>query len=115
VVSDFRGRFREAAVAAVTVPTALLLGFAGLGFKGMWQHYLIVLLIPVVIASRDEFDPVAWMLLAGLWLSPTETPHALWQTWLLPALIGLIAIRIATFPSRQRRPASSPQPATVLL
>lgn len=58
----------------------------------MWQHYLVLLFIPLAI-SRDMRDPLAWLLVAALWLSPTETPPTTWQALLVPMLASAIAIR----------------------
>lgn len=69
----------------------------------MWQHYLVLLFVPLVILRRFR-DPVMWVLVAALWLSPVESPPTVWQTWLVPVIAAVIAIR-AVSPNALRSPS----------
>ena len=60
----------------------------------VWQHYLVLLFIPLAVTKRLR-DPLVWLLALGLWLSPGETPGALWQAWLIPVLAAALALRTA--------------------
>jgi hypothetical protein len=62
----------------------------------MWQHYLVLLFVPLAITYRRPADPLVWGLVAALWLSPVESPPTIWQTWLIPMLASAIVIRTAT-------------------
>lgn len=59
----------------------------------VWQHYLVLLFIPLA-ATRRGRDPIVWLLVLGLWLSPSETPATLAQAWLIPLLAAGICARI---------------------
>jgi hypothetical protein len=61
----------------------------------MWQHYLVILLIALAI-SQGTGDLISWLLVAGLWFSPTETPPTTLQALLIPLLASAIAIRTGT-------------------
>jgi alpha-1,2-mannosyltransferase len=78
----------------------------------VWQHYLLVLLVPMAIATCNRFDPIGWALVAALWLSPTETPHATWQLWLIPILICAIAARAAFLSALGQQEHHSSNPGT---
>jgi len=85
----------------------------------LWQHYLLVLFVPAAVLHRRDPDRITWLLIAALWLSPTETPPALWQSWLIPALASALAIRTAfltrplptTSSQRQVAPLPTLQPS----
>lgn len=72
----------------------------------LWQHYLVLLLVPLVAQRRRHPDLAAWLCVALLWLSPTETPSTLWQGWLIPLLVCAIVIRIAIL-ARLDRPEAA--------
>ncbi len=69
----------------------------------VWQHYLVLLFVPLAIMRRLR-DPLIWVLVAALWLSPGETPAALWQAWLVPLIAVAVLIRAAAA-GRSRRTA----------
>jgi Glycosyltransferase family 87 len=58
----------------------------------MWQHYLVLLFVPLAITRRFT-DPLIWLLAIALWLSPVESPPTTWQTWLVPLIAGAMMIR----------------------
>lgn len=60
----------------------------------VWQHYFLLLFIPLA-ATRRVRDPLLWALSAALWLSPSENSATLVQAWLIPLLAYAIALRIA--------------------
>jgi Glycosyltransferase family 87 len=60
----------------------------------VWDHYLLLLFI-CLAASCGLRDPSSWLLVAALWLCPTENPPTLWQAWLVPVLASAIALRAA--------------------
>jgi hypothetical protein len=70
------------------------LAFGLLTSPVIWQHYLVVLFVPLAISRRLR-DPLVWLLVAALWLSPVESPPTLWQTWLVPVIASLLAVRAA--------------------
>jgi len=69
----------------------------------MWQHYLVLLFVPLAVTGRAR-DPFVWLLVALLWLSPVESPPTAWQTWLVPLLGSAIAWRAVARPRRARLP-----------
>ena len=60
----------------------------------VWQHYLVLLFVPLAVMRRQR-DPVIWALFLALWLSPVESPPTVWQTWLVPVLVSAAMIRTA--------------------
>jgi alpha-1,2-mannosyltransferase len=71
----------------------------------MWQHYVVLLFVPLAISHRLR-DPLIWLAVIALWLSPAESPPTIWQMWLVPVLACAIAIRGARADSaRQARPS----------
>lgn len=60
----------------------------------VWQHYLVVLFVPLAVSRRLR-DPLVWVVIGALWLSPVESPPTLWQTWLVPVLASVLAVRAA--------------------
>lgn len=92
-----------AAVGAAVVLTAAgsdlgwftaALTFGILASPIVWQHYFLLLFIPLA-ATRRTGDPLVWLLTLALWISPSETPATLAQAWLIPVLASAIALRIA--------------------
>ena len=82
----FAGRRRDEA----WFTAALVVGL--LGSPVVWQHYLVLLFVPLAILRRLR-DPLIWLLVLALWLSPVESPPTLWQTWLVPLVVGAVALR----------------------
>lgn len=72
----------------------------------LWQHYLVLLLVPLAIA-RPRFSGV-WLVPAILWLAPREDNGEGLQT-LLPALVG--AVLVAYLLRRPAARATAPSPA----
>jgi hypothetical protein len=73
----------------------------------LWQHYLVLLFVPLAIGRRLR-DPVVWALVAVLWLSPVESPPTTWQAWLVPVVAAALAVRSVggSFPVPHRRSVS---------
>lgn len=75
----------------------------------VWQHYFVVLLISLG-ATRRTRDPLCWVLMLSLWISPAETPATLAQAWLIPVLAVALALRIGVLARSVREPASFTAP-----
>jgi hypothetical protein len=58
----------------------------------VWVHYLVILFV-CLAAMRRLRDPWIWLLMATLWVAPTENPANLWQAWLVPVIASTIALR----------------------
>ena len=54
----------------------------------VWQHYLIVLVVPLA-AARPRMS-VLWVIPIGLWLAPTNGNGAWWQTLLVGAVAATL-------------------------
>lgn len=95
---------------AGVIAVSLLIGCAVLGRRGddlrsftcalaaalaftpiLWQHYLVLLLVPLAIA-RPRFSPI-WLVPAILWLAPREDNGSAIQT-LLPVLVSAAIIAL---------------------
>ena len=68
----------------------------------IWQHYFMLLFVALAATQRAR-DPLVWVLLALLWLSPTESPGTLAQAWEIPMLGAALAVRIAILEVARRR------------
>jgi hypothetical protein len=79
----------------------------------LWQHYLLVLLVPLAV-SRPRLS-AAWLLPLVLWLAPQTANGDWWQTLLVPAVAVALVVtalvpgdarrRVAT--TRDRAPAAA--------
>lgn len=70
----------------------------------VWEHYFVLLFV-CLAAMRRLHDRVFWLLLTVLWIAPVENPVTLWQAWLVPIIVTILAIRAATL---SRSAAASP-------
>jgi hypothetical protein len=71
---------------------ALALGI--LASPVVWQHYLLLLFVPLAVSGHRD-DPFAWALILALWLSPVEPPPTAAQAWLVPVVATALAVRVA--------------------
>jgi hypothetical protein len=78
----------------------------------LWQHYLVLVFV-CLAALRRLRDPIIWLLLAALWLSPAETPATEWQAWLVPLIAAAVVIRAVAANRREtgRLAVAYPLPA----
>ncbi len=65
----------------------------------VWQHYLVVLVVPLA-AARPRMSAV-WLLPVALWLAPTNGNGAWWQTPLVGATAAVLVVATV-----RRRPSS---------
>lgn len=72
----------------------------------VWQHYLVLLAVPLAIA-RPRFS-AAWLLPILLWVSPRAENGDVVQV-LLPALVGALLVAIALSRTDDRRLAAESQ------
>jgi alpha-1,2-mannosyltransferase len=73
----------------------------------LWQHYLVLLFVCLAVLRRFR-DPLVWLLMALLWLSPGETPATEWQAWLVPVIAATVVIRAARAERRSPQPSTGP-------
>jgi hypothetical protein len=82
------GRRGELSVFTAALTAGLLLS------PVVWQHYLVLLLIPVAASSRT-LDWRLGLLIVAFWLAPSESAGAGLAAWLVPVLAGAVALRVA--------------------
>jgi hypothetical protein len=108
-----------ATVAAVAIGGALLAGCVVLAHRGedggavtlalagalalspiVWQHYLVLLLVPLGI-MRPRFSPL-WLLPLLLWLSPRTISNGDGVETLIPVAVASILIAVLVRPALRR-------------
>ncbi len=68
----------------------------------MWSHYLVVLFVPLAVVKRRA--SLAWLLVAGFWVSPSEPPASVWQVAAVLALFGSIAMLVSRAGELEQQP-----------
>jgi hypothetical protein len=72
----------------------------------LWSHYLVILLIPLAI-TKPRLGP-AWILVAALWLSPTEPPKSVIQVALVLGITAAITLAAGTDDRARRTSTRKP-------
>jgi alpha-1,2-mannosyltransferase len=67
----------------------------------LWQHYLVLLLVPLAVA-RPRFSGI-WLIPAFVWLAPRGDNGTLVQTW-IPAIAAIVVVALLL---RRAEPAPS--------